>query len=288
MPSNAADQTPEPEQSRSVPFTSPMGSTRNSALARCLLATLTMASCGAVRAQTDEIQVYDAGIAPVGVFALTWHNNFTTSGARAPENPGGVVPNHSLNGVTEWAYGITHWFEAGLYLPLYTATSDGAVLVDGFKPRMLLVSPDAAQRQFFYGVNFEFSFNTRHWDPHRYTSEIRPIIGWHLGRLDLIFNPILDNSYDGFPGLDFAPATRIAFNFSKTWALAAEEYDDFGPLRHFYASAQQSHQLFAVLDYRTASSLMLEAGVGFGLAGATDHRVLKLILTRDLNAPRTP
>src|SRR5256884_2331088 len=48
------------------------------------------------------------------------------------------------------------------------------------------------------------------------SSEIRPIIGWHLGRLDLIFNPILDNSYDGFPGLDFAPATRIAFNFSKT------------------------------------------------------------------------
>src|SRR5881275_1391043 len=116
----------------------------------------------------------------------------------------------------------------GCILPLYTATSDGAVLVDGFKLRMLLVSPDAAQRQFFYGVNFEFSFNTHHWDPHRYTSEIRPIIGWHLGRLDLIFNPILDNSYDGFPGLDFAPATRIAFN------------------------------------------------------------VLKLILTRDLNAPRTP
>ena len=60
------------------------------------------------------------------------------------------------------------------------------------------------------------------------------------------------------------------------------------PLRHFYASAQQSHQLFAVLDYRSASSLTLEAGVGFGLAGASDHRVLKLILTRDLNAPRTP
>src|SRR5207244_250907 len=86
-----------------------------------------------------------------------------------------------------------------------TATSDGAVLVDGFKLRMLLVSPDAAQRQFFYGVNFEFSFNTRHWDPHRYTSEIRPLIGWHLGRLDLIFNPILDNSYDGFPRLDSRP-----------------------------------------------------------------------------------
>ena len=42
-----------------------MGSTLNSALARCLLATLAMASSGSVLAQTDEIQVYDAGIAPV-------------------------------------------------------------------------------------------------------------------------------------------------------------------------------------------------------------------------------
>src|SRR6184192_770756 len=143
MPREAADQTPEPQQFPSAAAAS-MGSTLSSGLARCLLATLAMASCGSVLAQTDEIQVYDAGIAPVGVFALTWHNNFTTSGARAPENPGGVVPNHSLNGVTEWAYGVTHWFEAGLYLPLYTATPDGAVLVDGFKLRMLLVSPDAA------------------------------------------------------------------------------------------------------------------------------------------------
>ena len=34
-----------------------------------------------VRAQTDEIQVYDAGIAPVGAVNLTVHNNFTPSGA---------------------------------------------------------------------------------------------------------------------------------------------------------------------------------------------------------------
>src|SRR2546421_10498485 len=160
MPREAADQTPEPQQYRCAAVPS-MGSTLNSALARCLLAALPMASSGTLLAQTDEIQVYDAGIAPVGVFALTWHNNFTTSGARAPENPGGIVPNHSLNGVTEWAYGITHWFEAGLYLPLYTATSDGAVLVDGFKLRMLLVSPDAGQRQFLYGVDLALSFNTR-------------------------------------------------------------------------------------------------------------------------------
>jgi hypothetical protein len=68
--------------------------------------------------------------------------------------------------------------------------------------------------------------------PRRNTQEIRPIIGWHLGALEIIVNPILDNSYTGFSRLDFAPATRVA---------------------------------------------------GVGLTGSTDHLVLKLILSRDLN-----
>ena len=57
-------------------------------------------------AQTDEIQVYDAGIVPPGAFNLTLHNNFTPSGNTAATFPGGIVPEHSLNGVAEWAYGI--------------------------------------------------------------------------------------------------------------------------------------------------------------------------------------
>ena len=53
----------------------------------------------ASRAQTDEIQVYDAEIAAPGVFNLTWHNNYTFSGSDTPSFPGAVVPDKSLNGV---------------------------------------------------------------------------------------------------------------------------------------------------------------------------------------------
>src|SRR5579862_8075511 len=91
----------------------------------------------AVYAQTDEIQVYDAEIAGPGVINLTWHNNYTPSGHLTSAAPGTIVPNHSLNGVPEWANGVTDWFEAGLYLPLYTVTGDGAVLLNGFKLRAL-------------------------------------------------------------------------------------------------------------------------------------------------------
>lgn len=233
-------------------------------------------------AQTDEIQVYNAEIAAPGVFNLTLHDNYTPAGHTTPTFPGGIVPNHTLNGVPEWAYGVADWFEAGLYLPLYSLSGNGSLTYNGFKVRTLFVLPDAATHSFFYGVNFEFSWNTAHWDQSQHSLEIRPILGWHLGAFDVIVNPILDSDYRGLARLDFAPATRVAYNVDKTWALALEEYDDFGPLRGFDATAQQQHQLFGVFDYN-GKPWSIEGGIGVGLTGASDHLVLKLILSRDLN-----
>jgi hypothetical protein len=56
----------------------------------------------------------------------------------------------------------------------------------------------------------------------RFTGEIRRIIGVHLGRLDLIVNPILDTDIDGFGKLACAPATRIAYSIGGKLALALE------------------------------------------------------------------
>jgi len=231
-------------------------------------------------AQTDEIQVYDAAIAAPGTLELTWHNNFIAHGSRVAAEPGGIVPDRSFNGVTEWAYGVTSWLESGLYLPIYTRTATGAVLYDGFKLRALFVVPDAVERRFFYGVNFEFSVNTAHWDAHRYTSEIRPIVGWHLGKLDVVFNPILDGAYDGLSNLRFAPATRIMYAIRKL-DLGIEEYADFGPLKRFDPRPEQSHVLFGVADW-AVHGVSVEAGAGFGLTRTSDHRVFKLILMWDL------
>lgn len=233
-------------------------------------------------AQTDEIQVYTGGLAAPGKFNLTLHANYTPSGAKTPAFPGAIVSEGSLNGVPEWAYGVTPWFEAGLYLPLYSLPRNGAAQIDGFKLRALFAVPDADKRDFFYGVNFEFSFNSKHWDPDTYTSEIRPIIGWRRGKWDFIINPILDNSWKGISRLDFAPSTRLAYNVNEHWAVAAEEYADLGEVRRFLPVDQQSHQLFAVVDY-SGMPIDVEAGVGFGLTSASDRLTLKLILSRDLN-----
>lgn len=122
------------------------GCSRGSVRALLLAVVLLFAACSPALAQTDEIQVYDATIAPTGVFNLTWHNNYTPGGQTQPGFPGGIVPEHALNGVPEWAYGVTPWMEAGLYLPLYSVTGDGAVRVNGFKLRALFVRPDAAEQ----------------------------------------------------------------------------------------------------------------------------------------------
>lgn len=234
-------------------------------------------------AQTDEIQVYDGGLAPVGVFNLTLHNNYTPSGLTTPAFPGAVVSNHAWVGVPEWAYGVTDWFEAGLYMPLYSVDEKLGATLNGFKLRTLFAVPHADERRFFYGVNFEFSYNGKHWDTRRFTSEIRPIVGWHLAPVDVIINPIMDTSWEGGVGnLEFAPSTRIAYNVSDAFALAVEEYADFGPLNGFLPSAEQAHQLFGVLDYG-ARFADIELGVGFGLTDGSDNSTLKLILSRDLN-----
>ena len=233
-------------------------------------------------AQTDEIQVSDGSLAPRGVFNLTLHSNFTPGGVNTPAFPGAVVADKSLNGVPEWAVGVTDWFEAGLYLPLYSRDRRTGWGLDGVKLRALFAVPKAEERRFFYGANFEFSVNATRWDTTRITSEVRPIVGWHLGRYDVIVNPILDTTYDGLRNLDFAPSARLAYTVSPAWAVAAESYFDFGPLHDFYSSNQRSEQIYGVID-KTGGWMDVEAGIGFGLNSASDKVTVKLILSKDLN-----
>ena len=238
-----------------------------------------------IHAQTDEIQVYDAEIEEQGKFNIMVHSNFTPIGRKEPDFPGGIIPNHSVNGAVEWAWGVADWFEQGLYFPVYTAYSEGrGGSLNGFKIRELFVRPHAHDHEFFYGVNFEFSVNYKYWEFKHITSEVRPIVGLHLRhRVDLVFNPIVDTDYTGgFGNLEFVPASRVAYNLNDKWALAAEEYSDDGPLHHFYRAGDQFHEVWAVVDHE-GKFLNVEAGVGVGVTSAADRLTFKLMLSRDLN-----
>jgi hypothetical protein len=249
---------------------------------RAVLSGVALTLAASAAAQTDEIQVYDGELAKVGEFTLTLHTNYIVTGDTAPAFPGAVTANHSLNGVPEIAYGVTDWFEAGLYLPVWSLDAHQGFGLDGFKLRALFAVPHADERTFAYGVNFEFSVNAPRWDPKQYSSEVRMILAWHLKPVDIIVNPIFDTAYDGLENLDFAPCARIDYNVGTVWSFALEEYSDYGPIHDIPPWNEQFHELFAVVDHH-GKTWDAEFGVGVGLTSASDQLTLKLILARSLN-----
>src|SRR5678816_4583442 len=114
-------------------------------------------------AVTDEIQVYTGEIMPPGEFGLTWHNNYTPDGIKTPEFPGALVDDHAYSSVTEWAYGVTDWFEAGLYLPLYAHTPGQGWSYNGFKLRALLVQRGHGDMGLYDGVVFVLGWFVTVW-----------------------------------------------------------------------------------------------------------------------------
>ncbi|MFZ2081753.1 MAG: hypothetical protein WAV38_34895 [Xanthobacteraceae bacterium] len=53
----------------------------------------------------DEIQIYNADIAAIGQWTIEQHLNYAIDGRKQPDFPGGLVPNHAVNGTPELAYG---------------------------------------------------------------------------------------------------------------------------------------------------------------------------------------
>lgn len=244
------------------------------AAASLTCASLLIASSEAAHA-TDEIQVYNAGIASVGQFTIQQHLNYVALGQKEPPFPGGFPSNHSLNGTPEFAYGMTEWWELGLYLPF--AVQDGQFLSDAFKLRTLFVSPHAEQRNFFYGVNFELSYEMPKFAQTRWGLEIRPIIGVRNSQYEFIVNPIVDIGFGSKGEADFAPAARLARNFGNDLFAGFEYYADFGEIGNFSKLPDQQHTLFAVTDFK-AGVFDVNFGVGYGLTPASDRLVVKTII----------
>ena len=242
----------------------------------CRLAALASLAAWAGRANAaDEIQVYNAGIAEVGQFTIQQHLNYIPLGVKDAPFPGGIISNNSINGTPEFAYGVTDWWELGLYLPF--SIKDQTYYSNAFKFRTLFVSPHADQRNFFYGVNFEFADETPSFAQTSFAMEIRPIIGIRNSEYELIVNPIIDTSFGKFGETDFVPALRLARKFGDNLYAGFEYYADFGKIGDFKTFDEQQHTLFAVTDFKLGV-IDVDFGVGYGLTPASDRWVVKAIL----------
>jgi hypothetical protein len=225
----------------------------------------------------DEIQLYNAEIADVGQFTIQHHFNYAFSGRKEPDFPGGLIPHHALNATPEFAWGITEWFELGLYIP-WAIDAEGRFLSNGVKLRTLFATPNADKKSFFYGLNFEYDYTTPRFSQTRFAMEIRPIIGWRNPQWEFIVNPIVDLGFGSRGDIDFVPAARLARKINEELSLGVEYYTDLGRPGSFFPFEQQAHQLFAVIDFKVGV-VDVDFGIGYGLTEGSDRWVAKTILT---------
>jgi len=228
----------------------------------------------------DEIQVYNAEIAKVGQWTFQLHSNYAFIGRKEPDFPGGLIPNHALQGTGEWAYGITDWWEMGFYTP-YAVDQNLAPYSNAVKIRQLFVTPNAADRSFFYGANFEFSYAMPQFSETRWNLEIRPIVGWRKGDYEFILNPIVDVGFGQAGGADFFTAARFARNLGENLAVGLEYYTELGPLQNWLPFNEQQHNIYAVVDFKIGR-FEVNTGVGYGLTPGSDRLMWKMIIGTDL------
>lgn len=226
----------------------------------------------------DEIQVYNAEIAAPGTFTLQQHLNYVWRGSTTADFPGGFASNRTLNGTPELAYGVTDWYELGLYVP-FAVDGSGTFLPGGFKVRQLFVSPHAEDRKVFYGINFELSYQAPAFSQSAVGLEIRPIFGVRDLGWEFIVNPIVDFGFAPTGAVTFAPAARLARQVSGDTWFGVEYYSNYSPIGAIPSADQQQHVLFGVVDFKLLG-LDVNLGMGFGLTNASDSLVTKMIIGR--------
>jgi hypothetical protein len=140
---------------------------------------------------------------------------------------------------------------------------------NGGKIRNLFVVPDAEKRNFFYGINFELSYETPPFSQTPWALEIRPIIGVRNKDWEFIVNPIVYVDFSATGQTVFAPALRLARNLGEDQFVGMEYYENLGRLGN--------DQLYAVTDFKLGK-IDVELGIGYGLTPESDRLVTKAII----------
>ena len=247
-----------------------------------LFSFVALAPSGARAALPDEIQVYTDDLAAPGSFGMELHVNTTPKGRRTPDFPNEVTPHHGLRVTPELTYGFAENFDAGLYLPT-TRDAEGRLLFGGPKLRLkwLPLRPPEDGAGWFAGLNGEYSWLNKNFEPETRRFELRPILGWRNPDWLVAFNPVLDwalNGPDKAGRPEFNPSLKVARTVAEGAALGLEYYAGLGPLGRPDPHAEQQHSLYLVLDWERGP-LPFQLGVGRGLNDATDAWTVKAIFS---------
>lgn len=243
------------------------------------VALFTFASPGAARAEDlFEIQVFHARVNPEGHPGVELHSNWVARGAlRTPD--GEASTQRVLYEMVEPTYGFARGWEIGAHFQ-QSFGPDGAPRWGGAKLRVMTLLPDAHGAALHLALNVEGGFQPAHIDRARWSTELRPVIEWVLGRFDLDFNPIIAfawrGEHAGVPQLQ--PAVSARYTVGDAVAPGAEYYAQLGPVTGFPALRDQRHYVLATADVVLWPEWILHGGAGRGLTDASSHWVVTSIV----------
>ncbi len=241
-------------------------------------------AAGAAAQDRFEIQVYDVETAPPAGFGVELHTNYVASGTRQA-SPDGELPTDRVTHLTlEPHLGLADWCELGGYLQS-AIQPDGRFWYAGAKIRFKARVPGRMANDLLgLALNVELSAVPATYEANVFGSELRPIVDLQWKRLYAAVNPIIDvdlaGPLAGRPQLE--PAAKVALTAFEGFRAGFEYYSGLGPVTGFYPFAQETHQLYAAVDYvhrvTPDVSFDLNLGVGYNLVGTGDRWVGKLII----------
>ena len=236
-----------------------------SSLLRCFLAALLPAAAclltGTAQAY-DEIQVYGSDINAPGQFGLEMHHNYVIDGRRLPGYRGELAPNQILAITPEFSYGVTRYFELGLYLPFSIDVDRDISYMDGAKLRTKFLNAD--DPGFFYGLNIEVGMEPRRYAEDRWNAEVRPIIGGTVGNWFIAFNPDMEISLSGRSQKpEFAPQVKLMRILDGGVSIGVEHYTGLGTPDRISRPSLQNQTTYLVTDL-TFGNIDVNIGIGHG------------------------
>lgn len=230
-------------------------------------------------AASEEIQVYMDEMNHPEEFGVEVHNNYVISGNTIPDYLGAQTPAHVLRLTPEFSYGLTDNFELGAYL-LSSKDARNNLNIDGEKLRLKYIAPKKAGQSYFTGANFELGYVSRRLDQNPWAAQLKGIYGMRTGPWTFAINPNISWIVSGsVPApATFEVDTKLAYEIGQNYALGLESYNGLGSTDGSIRPAQQSQNLYVVLD-TVLDGFGLNLGIGRGFTTVSDQWVVKAIFS---------
>ncbi|MGH9453200.1 MAG: hypothetical protein ACRD2O_04430 [Terriglobia bacterium] len=257
---------------------------RRSWEALAVLSLISMASGLCFAQDNYEIQIYGSELVAPKQTMFELHSNYTFNGTTQTEE-GEIPTQDALHETVEITHGWTDYFETGFYIfTSYNPHYGYGWAGDHIRPRFSI--PKKWHWPVGLSISNEIGYSPAKYSPDTWTWEIRPIIDKQMGRFYWSFNPVFDRAFHGpdvHQGLVFSPQGTATYDITKFVNVGVEYYTSLGPVFGFDSFAEQSHQIFAVINLNFSPQWEFNFGPGWGLTSVGDHQdrfILKMIIGR--------